>query len=445
MLHVLLFISIYIFGFIFSLSKAPAFIFALYEVVYFFYPQRRWWGYIVPSISYSFYVVAFMGVLFLLKKGKSTCSIMAIPATKWIWILFFYWFLIGYIAVYPERHWDATNNYFKMLVTLCFAFYLVNDDKDFRLILWGYLLGAWYLSFVAYQTGRNSGDRVEGIGTIDTGGDSNMTAATLVPSLVLFLYYFWFSKKMWQKTLFALGGAFNANAIVLINSRGSFLGVIVSALYFMMKIYFSSPRTKNQRRKAILIVLLGMLGAASVIDESTINRFNSIKEEGSNIDEDEESGATRVLFWSASMDVAKDHPLGAGIATFEYYGRYYVSDQVNMGPSRKRAVHSTWFEALSDIGYPGFVLFITLLYCSWKMLSRSKKALKHVNDPENYYKIVAIQSGFLGLMCTITFINRLRAEILYWMILYSMLAYKIYVLKSSERKKEETETLKQQS
>lgn len=435
MINLFLFLFVYVSGFYFSLTRTPTFAFVLYEAVYFFYPQERWWGYLIPSISYSFYVVAFMGFLYLFKKDKgNTYSIMAVPQTKWMWILFFYWVLIGFIAVYPERHWEATNNYFKMLVTMCVAFYLVNDEKDFDLVIWGYLFGAWYLGFVAYQTGRNSGDRIEGIGTVDTGGDANMTAATLVPALVLSLYYFWFSKKTWQKALFVLSGAFIANAIVLINSRGSFLGIITSISFFMVKIYFSRPRTKNQMFKAILFTVCGFVCGAAVVDESTIERFRSIEEEGKEIDEDEQSGATRVLFWMATLDLVTDYPLGAGVGTFEYYGQYYVPATLNMG-GENRAVHSTWFEALSDLGYPGFVLFLLLLYSSMKALNKCRVQLKEKNEVVNYYKVVAIQAGFIGFIVTMTFINRLRSEILYWMILYSIIAYKIYVLKPNVIKK----------
>ena len=404
--------------------------FVVYEAVYFFYPKARWWGYSVPSVSYSFYVVALMGLVFLLKKDKGkNHRIMEIPQTKWIWILFLNWFLIGFIAIYPERHSLATDNYFKMLVTISFAFYLVDDEKDFDLVIWGYLFGAWYLGFVAFQTGRNSGDRVEGIGTVDTGGDANMTAATLVPALVLFLYYFWFSKKVWHKGIFALGGAFVANAIVLINSRGAFLGVIASSLFFMKEIYFSRTRAKHQTKKAIFFTVCGLACLGSVIDQSTIDRFNSIKEATNVSDEGGSDGGTRTLFWKATFDLVKDHPFGAGEGTFEYYGGYYVPEYVNMGSNRNRAVHSTWFEALSELGYPGLTFFVILLFSCMRAMRKAKTELKRKNKLEKYYQVVAIQSAFIGFMVTMTFINRLRAEVLYWLILYTMIAYNTYVLK----------------
>ena len=88
----------------------------------------------------------------------------------------------------------------------------------------GYLFGCWYISFLTYQTGRNRGDRVEGIGTVDA-PDANGIAAALAPSVVLCLYYFWLTKNKYIKIIFVIAGVFSANALILINSRASFLAV----------------------------------------------------------------------------------------------------------------------------------------------------------------------------------------------------------------------------
>ena len=58
----------------------------------------------------------------------------------------------------------------------------------------GYLFGCWYISFLTYQTGRNRGDRVEGIGTVDA-PDANGIAAALAPSVVLMPLLFLVDKK----------------------------------------------------------------------------------------------------------------------------------------------------------------------------------------------------------------------------------------------------------
>jgi len=51
------------------------------------------------------------------------------------------------------------------------------------------------------------------------------------------------------------------------------------------------------------------------------------------------------------------------------------------------------------------------------------------NDVSSYWTVVGIQGGLIAYLVAATFIDRLRAEILYWMVLYSACAYHVLVVK----------------
>ena len=106
---------------------------------------------------------------------------------------------------------------------------------------------------------------------------------------------------------------------------------------------------------------------------------------------------------------------------------------MDTGYSRNRAVHSTWFEALTDIGYLGLLILILMIYSCYKTTQACKSALNKDEDIEKYFKIIAIQAAFISFLVSATFINRLRSEMLYWLVLYSACAYNIYVIKTSEK------------
>lgn len=61
--------------------------------------------------------------------------------------------------------------------------------------------------------------------------------------------------------------------------------------------------------------------------------------------------------------------------------------------------------------------------------------LKEKEDLENYFKTVGILAATLSYLISMTFMNRLRAEMLYWFVLYSACAYNIYVIKAPVDKK----------
>jgi hypothetical protein len=425
---VLLFFLTYISGFILSFRVFPIFAFVLYEAVYFFNPEFRWWGKLIPDISYSFYISILL-IIFLItnfEKSKEN-SLMAVPQFRWAYVILILYCIAYTYSVFPILHYNAMINMIKLFIVISIAYKLCDTDTKFNYVLWGYILGAWYISFYAWQVGRNSGGRVERIGTVDA-PDSNGLAAAIAPSLVLCLYYFWTTHNKYAKAAFAFAGIFIANAIVLINSRGAFLGVAVSIIIFMYYMYFSSFQRKYQKLSAIFITIAGLSGAMYLADDSFKERILSIADE-TEVDEEKESGATRMVFWAASIEMAKDYPLGKGFRGFNAYAHLYIPPDVHTGRKTNRTVHSTWFEALSEIGYFGlFSLVMMLFYCA-KTTQHCKRRLKMDHQVDQYFKVIALQCALIAFMVSMTFMNRLRAEILYWCVMYTAIAYNIYILK----------------
>lgn len=425
-----MFFSTFLGGAIMTFASTPVFAFALYQAVYFFYPQNRWWGGMVPDLAYSFYTVVLMALALLTCfKDAQQNKLLAAPQMRWLFLIMILFVTTSFYAVFPIFHDDAMVNFIKLAIIMSIAYKLIIGDRELNIALWGYIFGSWYISFVAFQIGRNAGDRVEGIGAVDS-PDANGTAASIAPALVLAFYYFWVTKNKLAKAALAIAGVFIANAIVLINSRGAFLGVAISMIYFIYHMYFSRFQRKNQKVTVIALVVCGLIGASVIVDKSFIDRMGTINKE--KVSEDQESGATRTAFWMAAWDMAKDHPMGVGVAGFQYYAPVYINENVNTGESRNRAVHSTWFEALSELGYPGFIALIGMILSSFMTMSKARKVLRERNQIDEYFKVRAIEGALLAFIITMTFLNRLRADVLYWCVLYSACAYNIYVIKQYE-------------
>lgn len=427
MLNVLLFYSTLFIVAITALVRNPVFAFVLYEAVYFFYPEQRWWGYMVPGISYSFFVVLVMIYLVAIKhKEMGKNKLLKVPQFRLMYFFLAIYGVAYFYAVLPELHYQALTYFFKLIIIISLAYKLCSTRVDLDYILKGYIFGAWYISFMTFQVGRNSGDRVEGIGTVDS-PDSNGIAAAIAPTLVLCLYYFWTSSSWKLRALFALAGAFIANGLILINSRGAFLGVAVSLLVFMYHMFFSRFQRHHQKMFTVFIMLAGLSGGLYLADDSFMERMKSIAV--TEVNEEKESGSTRTHFWLAAWEMAKDHPFGNGLKGFNYFAPEYIPEEINTGNSRNRSVHSTWFEVLAETGYLGLLVFISMLTMAYRALSACRKQLEQMGDVDEYFKIIALQSAFVGFLVAMSFIDRARSEILYWLILYTGCAYNIYVLK----------------
>jgi len=429
-MNIILFFITYFFGVVLSLRALPVAAFILYQAVYFYNPPARWWGGSIPNLPYSFIAVILMCIVLIISWKKAKLNrLIQIPSFRWLYLLVMLYTITGFYAIAFD-HNIAAQYYIKMVIIISIAFKLVSTIKDLYLILIGYIYGCWYIGFLTTQLGRNRGGRVEGIGTVDS-PDSNGIALAITPSLILCLFFFWKSEKKYQKVLAVIAGAFITNAIVLINSRAAFLGATLGLAFFIWHMFFSKIKSKHQARYSILIVLLGTLALIKVVDTTAINRFISIKD-NTEINYEKESAATRTLFWLATLDMAKDYPMGQGYRGFNYYADFYLPKGLNTGAHRHRSVHSSWFETLSEVGYLGLFLFVTMIVSSWNMLKKCKKLIKDKYTEKEYYLIIALQGGFISLIVSISFMNRMRAEVLHWFILFIACAYNIYVVRGQK-------------
>ena len=435
MLQIILFFGIHCVTLLLSFSRAPIYAFILYQAIYFIHPANRWWGYLVPSLPYSFLSVVFMLMIVLFNSNRlKENKFYKVPTFKWqLLLVIITWFTYTQ-SIAPWHHVQLLDAYTKMFVILLIAFLLISSAKDLDLAIWGYLFGAWFSSFIVYQTGRNAGDRVEGVGTVDA-PEANGLAAALAPAIVINLYYFWVSRTLKEKVFFALAGAFTANAIVLINSRASFLAVAFSVSYFMWKLFFSTYQRPKQKATVAWIAVLGLCGAAYIVDYGFIERMRTIKTEEQSTDK--ETGKTRLTFWLAAIEVSKDHPLGLGARGFDAVSDIYVPESVNTGKSRNRSVHSTWFEVLTEQGYLGIFAFVGMLLSAYFTLRKIRKYLAKSGNIDAYFKMYALQCALMCFAVSMTFMNRFRAEILGWLILFIAASYNVYFLKRENVDKKE--------
>lgn len=430
MFTALIFILTFLSMIVLSIRKGAVFLFLLYQAYYFFNPPTKWWSYLIPDLSYSFYIVLTLLIVVAINwQNYAENRLRAIPQFQFMYLMVLLYLLASFYAVLPNVHSIASDALLTVAVVVSLVYKVVSTEKHLDYIIGGYILFAGYLGYYISQVGRTSSGRFEGAGMVDS-PDGNGVAAAIAPSLIFCLYYFWAKTQLKYRLPLVVIGAFLATAIVQIGSRGAFLGIFVGASVFLFVLFTSKMQRKNQKLGVIMIVLMGLGGVVTVTDEAFWDRMRSIKSEGEERETEVETGATRIEFWKAAIDMAKDHPFGAGASGFIVYSPNYIAENVNTGKRRNRAVHSTWFEVLTEIGYLGAFAFCGMIYYSFYTMMKTARKLKESHSPEKYFKVVAINCALLSFVVIMTFLNRLRAEILYWCILYTATAYNVYVLKA---------------
>ncbi len=422
----LLFILILFAGVFAAILQHTAFAFVLYEIVYFVNPADRWWAGQLPGVSYSFFASLFLlGILVWQFKHLSEISPwFQHPAFKWMLLLLGSYYLAYFWALVPNVHNQFTFVFMKLIIIVFAGYKLLKDEKALTMALWTYILGCAYIGYLATVTGRNMGDRLEGITLPDAPG-VNPVAAALVPACALLLYFAWMGNKK-IKLLCVVCGAFIANALVLFNSRGAFLGIVASVGLYLLFMMFSRYRQAGQRGMAIVIILLAISGGLSLTDDVFWERMRTLE----NV-ESGGGGAGRITFWLATFDMMEDHPLGMGVKGYNSVSRFYMDEferQSSDGRGTYRAVHSLWFQGLSEVGWHGFFIFLMMLWSLYRLSRQAKLAAIQKGTTVIYFKILAIECALFGYLVSGSFIDQFRAEILYWMILFLAVATKVYYL-----------------
>lgn len=419
----LLFFTLFITGILAALLVTPVASVLVYKMVYMVNPDSRWWAASIPGLRYS--LIASLTMILVLAIKYKELSAQAPwkeqPVFKWIFAILVMYLLMINIAIVPEVHKTFTIEFMKLVVIIFVAYKLVNTEKALDACLWIYVLGATYIGYIAYSTGRNSQGRVEDIGMIDTGGDSNMTAAVLVPALAILTYKAWLGNKK-VKVLSVLCGALIANGVVLINSRGAFLGAVAGGLYFVFYMLFSKYQRKGQRASAILIIVLGLTGVLFVADDAFWERMQTLQ----SVEDGGKSGSHRVDFWLATFDIMEDHPLGVGVQGYIELSPRYLPERYFEGRKIGKAVHSTWFQVLSEIGWIGLFIMIAMLVSTARQAHRAKKFVLSQQHYDAYFKIVALEGALLSFLIAASFIDRGRAVMLYWLVMLVLVAVNIY-------------------
>ncbi len=237
--------------------------------------------------------------------------------------------------------------------------------------------------------------RLEGFGGGQIVG-SNQIAAAMVWAVPI-AFFFMLKHKGYLRLfclaclIILLGG------IVCTQSRQA-----IVALVFCLPFYFKY--VKNKTGFIIGGTLLIILSMSFVPAEfyQRMETINNYEEDG--------SAQGRLEQWRGAYQMFLDYPLlGVGGKNYYYLAHNYVD--------RPRVTHNTYFQILSEEGFVGITIFLTLMVAS---LLRAKKLMKQslageISQNIFYYAAIA-QLSLIGLLVICMFQNKAEHEYLYWPI-----------------------------
>lgn len=218
--------------------------------------------------------------------------------------------------------------------------------------LHGVLEGAKYLA-------SGGGHHVVGI-PMSMIGDNNHFAVALVMALPMAFYLFRYSRNAFVRLGFLGVSLLLVVAVIGTYSRGAFVCLTIVGGWFVI--------SSNRKFYAAIVVSAAALAVVAMASNTWVDRIETIQNAGEDM-----SFMGRVSAWRASSAIALQHPFfGGGFHAVQVqyvWEKYRLSSGIlpfvdmpeDFIRETARAAHSIYFEVLGDLGFVGFILFVSLL------------------------------------------------------------------------------------
>jgi O-antigen ligase len=395
--------------------RDPIFGLLAYLWEYYNHPPMRWWGDELPDLRWSLLVASLLFTSYLFH-GKTIFrrEIFRHKSTQWLLIFLVIAFTVtAFLSIDPERSRGYVLDIAKLGLLFCLMVGVVNDYNKYRWVTMAIVLGALSWGWDAYSNPHFDSGRLVAIGGPDSFND-NEAAAHVIPALPFLALFFWQGTK-WQRIAAIVAAPFIINMIILCNSRGATVGIaagLIAGLFLM---------TWRLRLRMAVVALAALPVVLSLVDQRFIDRqltLMQFMEEGVAGQAMQEDGAAneRVLSWKGGLRLIGDRPLGVGGGGYDMLSPVYSPEVVEAHDGELRAVHNTYIWAAADWGIAGLIAFLGFIVSALLTLHR----IRHETTSDQMkLESLALEIALISFLGAAVFINRMYAEILYWLVALS--------------------------
>jgi probable O-glycosylation ligase (exosortase A-associated) len=273
-------------------------------------------------------------------------------------------------AVYPNEAYTKLTHVSKILLMVFLSMALVNTQERLLQLVRVVALSLGFLGLKG------------GLFAIASGGQhmvwgpeksfleaNNAIGLALAMNLPLLFYLRHLEHRRWLRHLETAMMLLSYPAIVCTFSRGAWLSAIAA----------TGVMVWNRRQR--WAVAVGLLVAAALIapmlPDRVMNRYEELKNY-----EEETSAQTRFWTWEFCRRVGFANPLtGAGFdfPSERTYAQYYP--EFLQWRERVASCHNMWLTVLGEHGFPGFLLFVSLLSVCFMGMRKIRRTARSDSDP----------------------------------------------------------------
>jgi hypothetical protein len=392
--------------------RDPIFGLIAYLWEYYNHPPLRWWGDELPDVRWSFIVASLLLASYSFH-GKTIFrrEIFRHKSTQFlVSFLIIASMVTVFLAIDPVRSRGYVVDIFKLTLLFCLMVGVITDYNKYRWITAALVLGGLSWGWDAYANPHFESGRLVAIGGPDSFND-NEAAAHVIPALPFLALFLWQGTK-WQRIMALVAAPFIINMIILCNSRGATIGIVSGMAAGVILMNW------RLRLRMALVAVAAIPLVLSLVDQRFIDRqltLMQFMEEGIEGQSLQNDGAAneRVLSWRGGVRLIGDKPLGVGGGGYDMLSPVYAPEVVEAHDGELRAVHNTYLWAAADWGVAGLVALLGFIFSALTTLHRIRR-----ETANEQYKLetLALEVALISFLGAAVFINRMYAEILYWLV-----------------------------
>ena len=309
--------------------------------------------------------------------------------------------LISYALAGPMRAWasDPAFSYFSFLVLFFVTVTVIDTPKRIWWSLMSALAGVAFGALYMLREFQKYHGLYADLRPSAVVGDPNYY--TLAALLILPVAFFWLRGLHGQFFRLSVFGMFIlvSAAVALASSRGGLVGLIAGVAYL---VWDSRNRMRNF---VVLFVLLAI--PMVLVPRSPLKRLLHPTSA------DETGTQTREKAWQAGLRMVKAKPLtGIGLGLFKPMLGFYSGD-----PNFQQIAHNSYLEFAAELGIPALILFLWLLWETFRSLGKTKKITLRAGDDFLYPMAAGLQCGIVGCAVGDFFLSAEYLK-LFWIVVF---------------------------
>jgi len=374
-----------------------------------------WLGYMNPhrlcyGFAYSFPWVMMIAALTLMSFAISK-ERKKIPMSAISILLFAFLVWTGVttlLAAEPAAAAEKFQEFAKIMVMVFVTLMMVNTRERMHRLVWMIVVS---LGFYGVKGGLFT---VLGGGVSHVLGpagsfisDNNALALALCMTLPFMRYLQLQASRKMVRIGLGLSMLLTCVAVLGTYSRGGLIGLVIVA---------SALFLKGRRRLAVIVIMVVVgFAAYNFMPPQWIARMNTLQN-ATKVN----TAETRIQSWKFAANLAIHRPLVGG--GFDDYKSSALWVTYAPEGAKQRAIHSIYFRVLSEQGFPGLMLFLMLLFVSWRNCSRVRKMAHGASEHKWAYDLASmLQVSLVAFTVAGAFLPMTYFDLVYQLIALSAL------------------------